>query len=256
VKRIGFIALSLVIALGVLGVGYAAWFDTLILRGTVETGDVDINIIDLSGTYVWKTDPYYCPVAEDIVEIYVEHGWMDEIGTPPVDPEPADAIDAFPNDGEADIDPVAYGIAWMDDQDPDGDTVMVEFANLFPCTPVTVDLLVQYDGSIPVHLVAQMDPAMDPEGILAQLYACGYITFNGYEYENGVKGAWIDHIDNIQLHEGDQIYVEMTIHIPQIHEEGHPFDQSELEGLGPLCFGVKVYAVQWNESDFWTPPAY
>ena len=37
-KRIGLLTLSLVLALGTLGVGYAAWTDTVYIEGTVETG--------------------------------------------------------------------------------------------------------------------------------------------------------------------------------------------------------------------------
>ena len=43
-KRIGIICLALVLSLGVLGVGYAAWTDTLTISGTVTTGDVEWEI--------------------------------------------------------------------------------------------------------------------------------------------------------------------------------------------------------------------
>lgn len=40
-KRIGLLSLALVLALGSLGIGYAAWTDTLTISGTVATGHVE-----------------------------------------------------------------------------------------------------------------------------------------------------------------------------------------------------------------------
>ena len=40
-KKIGLLCLALVLALGALGVGFAAWSETLIINGTVNTGTVD-----------------------------------------------------------------------------------------------------------------------------------------------------------------------------------------------------------------------
>ena len=42
-KKIGLLALALVLALGTLGVGYAMWFEDLIIDGTVYTGDLDAD---------------------------------------------------------------------------------------------------------------------------------------------------------------------------------------------------------------------
>jgi hypothetical protein len=48
-KKFGLLCLALVLALGALGVGYAAWTDTIFVSGTVSTGSVCLNIED--GTY-------------------------------------------------------------------------------------------------------------------------------------------------------------------------------------------------------------
>ena len=42
-KKIGILALALVLALGSLGVGYALWSDVLYLEGTVQTGTVSAD---------------------------------------------------------------------------------------------------------------------------------------------------------------------------------------------------------------------
>jgi len=42
-KKIGLLALALVLALGTLGVGYAMWYEDLFIEGTVMTGDLDVD---------------------------------------------------------------------------------------------------------------------------------------------------------------------------------------------------------------------
>ncbi|MDH4367180.1 MAG: hypothetical protein OEV57_03470 [Dehalococcoidia bacterium] len=45
-KKIGLICLALVLALGALGMGYALWWDQITIVGSVETGTVNVEIID------------------------------------------------------------------------------------------------------------------------------------------------------------------------------------------------------------------
>jgi hypothetical protein len=45
-KRVGLICLALVLTLGVLGVGYAMWWDEVKIEGTVNTGTVRVEIVD------------------------------------------------------------------------------------------------------------------------------------------------------------------------------------------------------------------
>lgn len=42
-KKIGLISLVLVLAMGIMGVGYAMWSDSLYLDGTVHTGDIGLE---------------------------------------------------------------------------------------------------------------------------------------------------------------------------------------------------------------------
>ena len=53
-KKMGLMFLALVIALGGVGAAFAAWTDTLTITGTVNTGNVDLEIKYLSATYVYK----------------------------------------------------------------------------------------------------------------------------------------------------------------------------------------------------------
>jgi len=43
-RKIGLLSLALVLALGTLGVGYAMWSDTLVIKGDVTTGQVSVRI--------------------------------------------------------------------------------------------------------------------------------------------------------------------------------------------------------------------
>lgn len=42
-KKIGLLVMALVVAMGLLGVGYAMWSEDLTIDGTVNTGDVDVE---------------------------------------------------------------------------------------------------------------------------------------------------------------------------------------------------------------------
>jgi len=73
--KLGVIFIVAAMALAGVSAGYAAWFDTITVHGTVSTGDVDINVVDYSGTWVWKV--YGCGAPEN--EIYVWHGFVGDL---------------------------------------------------------------------------------------------------------------------------------------------------------------------------------
>lgn len=56
-KKIGVICIALVLALGSLGVGYAAWTDTVTIAGTVTTGDVNWEFSGMPGQSDAGLDP-------------------------------------------------------------------------------------------------------------------------------------------------------------------------------------------------------
>ena len=47
-KKIGLLVMALVLSMGMLGVGYAMWSETLIITGTVTTGEVDVDFSQYS----------------------------------------------------------------------------------------------------------------------------------------------------------------------------------------------------------------
>jgi len=53
-KKIGLIAIAIVLALGALGIGYAAWTDVITITGSVNTGSVNLDITGVSSTFDYK----------------------------------------------------------------------------------------------------------------------------------------------------------------------------------------------------------
>ena len=228
--------MALVLALGLGGVVYAGWTDTVTIDGTVQTGDVDITVEKYSGTYVWKTDN----VSAD--EIFVESGWMADIGDPASVqglPMGTNIVDAFPNyvaspdPGSAGVDPVGFATAACKADDE----ITVTFDNMFPCVDFTADFLLHYAGSIPVKVnvlnlgwdCAKTDDELEDNSTLTIEY-----------YESNAAGAMIGsplQLAAMQLHECDYILVVITIHLTQMQD--NMLKSGELTGT----IGVK----QWNE---------
>jgi len=120
-KKIGLICLALVLTLGALGVTYSAWTDTVTINATVQTGSVDLDVQDMSGTDVYK----------------LEDGSLYRIHWYNVRPEPpAGSI------------LIAHAIA----EETADDEVTVTFDNLFPCIDFVADFEYHCAGSVPVNV--------------------------------------------------------------------------------------------------------
>ena len=64
-KKVKYIALILVLALGLIGGAYAAWTDFTQVNGTVTTGTMDVNIQFANLSTPNYTVPEYCNISED-----------------------------------------------------------------------------------------------------------------------------------------------------------------------------------------------
>ena len=219
-KRIALICMALVLALGALGVGYAAWTDELYIQGTVNTGSVDLEVLDYSGTWVYKMYPH----GYDYF-----HGWVSE---KPV-------IDAA--EGEL--------VAWAEAR-PGGDNeadIVVEFSNIFPCQPFMADFLLHYTGSVPARLYAEITDVAGDSELLAP-----YVTIKAWRIGNLVDEPDLlndkelihrrlidDNLVDIgvQVHFCDLILVAMYIDLPQL---------PELMDLDAK-FAARIQAIQWNK---------
>jgi predicted ribosomally synthesized peptide with SipW-like signal peptide len=246
-KKIGLLCMALVIALGGLGIGYAAWIDTVTIDGTVTTGSVDVEIVALSGTWLWKIYPH------DSEKI---HGWGS--GTNPI----------LPSAG-GDYDLISYAEADFDAGDTTNDTVDVTFSNICPGM-FMVDFLVHYNGTVPARLC--VDYSDMPAELVALMEAAGtanngYMPYAGYEayvwtgidangdpiMDGGMywdPAAPLD-LCGYQMHYCDWILVKLWIDLPQTGDDPD-FPDELTQGIGdpdPLTFSIIVDAIQFNEYD-------
>lgn len=121
-KKIGLICLALVMSLGVFGVAYASWNDTITINGSVETGTLDLSVDGFSGTWVYKIVSTGACVIQDHEEDPIPAGWI-------------------------------YVASAVAEQGPGGThDVLVTFDNLFPCIDFVADFTVHYHGTIPANL--------------------------------------------------------------------------------------------------------
>ncbi len=260
-NKTGVLFLVSILALAGVGVGYAGFTDTISIYGSVETGTVDINVVDTaySGTFVYKVwdlpVEYPSPPGDNYFseteEILIYRGFMNVLPT-------EDEVVAWAEDAGGQAELVAS--SWAEPGDED-DKVKMTWDNIFPCIDFTCDFIVHYEGSIPAKI--------DPDIIIETMYEdndpnTGWLEdlWNNYDYEtdgfginveahrctplylNGTTGVagvdiWENHPvgPDYQLHYCNYVYVEVTIHLPQSN------DYQDLYGE----FETEIGVTQWND---------
>jgi len=217
--KLGVMFIVAAMALAGIGAGYAAWFDTITVEGSVSTGSVEWEVSDVSETHVWKihgllpSDPYYNPDWGN--EIYVDYAMLSE----------ADIKAMFPGLFIEEISS-SYVTVSADKHD-----VTVTYDNLFPCILFKADIVIEYTGTVPGKI---NDIFYNPTGgidWIAPLIASGDI----YAKARDVQGNVVEL--GYQLHENDLIHIELWVHIPQNND-------LMLKSGG---FTASFEVVQWNE---------
>jgi len=231
-KKIGLLALALVLALGALGVGYAAWTDTVTIEGTVNTGTVDIVVENYSGMWMWKL-PGYTPDYE--------------LTTDPNYKPPPQLL----NYDKPFI--VAYSCAAQTSAGatpaPVDDSVTVTFNNLFPLMdggriiPWEADFECHYVGSIPVKVMLDpititADSGMDLSGLTTNV--SGYVKLNGASVWTKITN---EQLEGLQLHYCDWVRFVVEITVPQHATEAE--NAPNMGQSGTITGQIKV--IQWNE---------
>ncbi len=211
-RKIGLLTMALVLALGSLGIAYAAWTDEITIEGSVTTGSVELEVVAYSGTEAWKVDEH---------GIEVLTGWLplgDPVGVP-VLPEP-----------------IGWAAARTGDDDDEADVVF-EFDHLFPGVEFCADILVHYIGSVPAYVSVDVDTE---EPWLMDLWESGYAVVNFYRSDaDGERGDALDVDEPLQMHYCDYVIVEICVEIPQ---------DNDLQGLTG-SFSGSINAIQWSECD-------
>jgi len=247
-KRMAVLALALVIALGAMGVGYAAWTDELYINGTVYTGTVDIDLTGCSSTFVYKVPGavgLVTPDPEEGVVVYLDtvvHYVNSDEDPSPYTPDTtpagqliASAVTDYPTNH-------------------DQDEATMYFTGLFPGVDFQANLELTYHGTIPgkINVATILDPGKAQDATLAALWALGIATKDDGDDRVGAWAegrlstddgeSWSDPpIDplGMQLHRNEVAKVTIHVHIP----EGNP----DYENLPDLGFTGLVTVIQWNE---------
>jgi hypothetical protein len=229
-KKMGLLALALVLALGALGTAYAAWTDSVYIKGTAVLGTLDINPIAASSTFVYKD-----PVTKDIIIDYPA-----SVDNPP-----------------AGYDTVAGAEATFNSTD-DADSATMTFWGLYPLQEFKADLSLVYCGTVPAKVsVANISDPAHPETtdpLLAELWNLWKYGDLDKGYPAETYGIWIDgyHISNddppqetyhenllgVQIHQSEQLDITMHVLLPE---------DTDYKNKVGLNFTGIISVVQWNE---------
>ena len=228
-RKLGLICMALVLALGTLGVGYALWSDTVTIDGTIGTGTVNLDIEEVSSTYVYKVIDlgYGAYVVGDIV----------------VSPTPLD----LDQDPLTEDDPlkdelleVASAVTVNNTAD-DVEAITMTFTNIFPVSTsggIIADVMIHYTGSIPAH-VKVTGPTWD----VAHDNLSAYIDLE-WKLSTDSKATWtvVDpETETVQLE--NCYYLLLNVVVDDVALQA---DQMTAQGLYGE-FDMSFAAEQWNE---------
>lgn len=251
-KRMGLLALALVLALGSLGVTYAAWTDSVYVVGTVHTGNLDADICGVSSTFVYKVPggQYGDLPPETFVDYYYS---TDDDYTPPDLPAGSMLVaQATTINTSVWKDPVTKEIV-------DIDSAEMKFEGVFPGIDFMTDVELEYNGSIPakisiVEITSDNDIVDELWGLWQDGGQYGDTTYAPHTY-----GIWIDaelstddgdtwipipnpdpnlpqEILGLQLEQEDLVHIQMHVLLPE---------EPVYEHLS-LSFTGQITVKQWN----------
>jgi hypothetical protein len=246
-KKMGLLALALVLALGTLGVAYAAWTDSVYVRGTVNTGTVNINPNGSSSTFVYKvpagtTAHYFIPEEDpsgEEVFIYPNGTQVNYVDGADEQNAPAGGL------------LVATAVTTFNNGASDADTATMTFTGLFPGVDFKADVKMFYVGTIPVKvaLATVLDPAKAQDPTIAALWQMGETTkgdatrygiWMEAEYtpdDGGTSTTFNDPPLGLQLEQWDHLTITVHARLP---EDPTYANKS-------VSFSGTITVIQWNE---------
>jgi len=228
-KKIGLLALALVLALGALGVGFASWTDTVFIEGQVCTGDVCIEFDDGRwGEIVCSKIPG--------TNIYPDKNWG--LWIPSTSGNTVSCPEGYEFD---DIDCVDKDVAYVTFnatyEDGHAKILEVTIHDAYPHFLADISFWIHNCGTIPVILqepiITQSDFLLIEYGdnIGAQLHYCdsveisllvGVVQHRGYE---DASGAWV---------------------VDDESQDLLPMNSCD-EGVEDITFTIEIPAEQWAE---------
>jgi hypothetical protein len=215
-RKVGLLILALVIALGTLGVGYAKWSDTVIINGTIESGNVCIKF-DGSGTNV---DPCATGYLDYTVVKDKDGNWV-----------VADPID---QDLIYNLEPKNVGCTTKTLSD-DGKTLTVTLTNVYPGYLADLELHLRNCGTIPVKIEGFTYTAVSS--------TCGdSFCISGADYDWKTPGPcqllvkYANDNQAVQIHPGEYTTSSFLVLVDQSAKQGCTY-----------TFTININAAQWNE---------
>lgn len=219
-KRTKFLALALVVAVMMMGAGYAYWSDTLTIENTVSTGklDVDFNNLTWEKYTNYDSDTNFTTDDTNIMEAFVE--------IQSDDTDPSDGVDA--------------------DNDGNTDKLDILITNLYPGGTVIAKCTLDNESTIPVLLEKI---GCDLDGMDAGLV--GYLTIDvtiaGKTYNlpaadtSGNVTALPTSLDNVRFADGDSKDIEVMIKLADNAPD------TTTEEQGPVTFTLTPFFKQFND---------
>ena len=235
-KKIGLICLSLILALGTLGIAYASWTDQVTIVETVSTGEVLVGIVDLGtdddGTHGQPGDP------DSYFAGNLDPGWQndafyqyDKNVASCVSTNGALVVDAAGNEV------AGYHISVTETLD-----------NVYPSYAPTINIEIKNLGTIPVILTnITSSSSADPDGLTP------FVELISYEIQDAAGNvldsgsgwacmiAWLGN-GLLQIEPGDTVTLYLTKHILQ------DVGQAVCPEGASVTITEVLHFVQWNEA--------
>ena len=232
-KKFGLLCVALVLVIGTLGIGYAAWTDTIFVNGTVNTGEVCADF-----TCPWsQTDPNISPFTNDPWEFTVEQGapvaaldWVATVDGP--------GFHLFGNQYKEDKN-VGWTEIVCDEGEPPIKRAYLTFHNVYPHYFNHIGLGIHNCGTIPIKMDNVVFKDVTGAQLADPLYSTGYRVFD--LSGNGTDDFEVQWGDNF----GDQIEpcgswsIDFWQHVLQ--DEGIDFETPQT-----FTFVIEVTVVQWD----------
>lgn len=220
-KKIGFLALALVLALGALGVGYAMWSDTVLISGTVNTGNLILGVVDM-GT--------------------------DDPNTGSGDPQCGDGYNTENKD-------VAYFESINGAPIPDCSgyyyDITETFNHVYPWYGPSVTVYVANCGTVPLKILS-MDVTYFSGTDLTPWMSFTWKIYDEYDElyssDSGNWDAFVAAIGTPQIAGGSHIRIEKTICFNELVDGGSQDNPADvLPQNASMSYTLTLTGAQWNE---------
>jgi hypothetical protein len=255
-KRMGLLALALVLALGALGVAHAAWTDSVYIEGTIYTGTLDIDIYGISSTYVYKTPDTNYPDLPPETMVYYYDSTEGDYNPPDLPSGSFLVARAITQDTSVETE---------DNEIVDIDEAAMTFQGVFPGIDFKTDLYLKNLGSIPVRIskveitpLAIDDPDYDPTEAQIIQDLLNLWLYGDFPYADHTYGIWLDaqlstdgganwtpipdpadpdlELLGLQLEQDDLLHITMHVLLPEDEAYEHL----------SLNFSGHINVIQWN----------